>query len=142
MQNSGLRRFRRNRLHSAARTKKYLLNGACNLTNQLLSSDRSISTNSTEENHSRKIKRTIKGFQTVRFQDHSTFKKKTRVSKADSSPKVSHQIQGVIKVEETAVPGLPKESKHIPTNISISGPSPYKPFGAATPTPIVTLKGY
>ena len=48
--------------------QKYLLTGACNLTNHLSSSNSSISTNNNnEENHSRKLKRTIKGYQKVRF---------------------------------------------------------------------------
>ena len=128
--------------------KKYLLTDTCNLTNHLSSSDSSISTNNNnEENLSRKIKRPIKGYQTVRFQDNSICGKKTSVSKADSSceqfsPRVSPKFQKVTEVKKTALPGSPKESKHKTNKIQISGPSPYKPFGAATPTPIVTLKGY
>jgi hypothetical protein len=111
---------------------------------QLSNSDSSISTNNNEENQPMRLKRPIQGYHTVRFQDNLTCEKEISVLKANSShqqfsPRVSPKIQ---RVKKMAAPGLSKESKHISTRIPIIGPSPYKPFGAATPTPIVALKGY
>ena len=126
---------------------KHLFTGACKVTKHLSNSDSSISTNNIEENQPNKLERPMKGYHTVRFQDNSTCEKEISGSKADSSdeqfsPRVSPKIQRVTEVKKMVAPGSPEESKHIPTKILISGPSPYKPFRAATPTPIVALKGY
>ena len=123
---------------------KYSCTDACHETKHLSSSDSSISTNNDEEIQPREIKRPIKDYQVIRFQDNLPCVMKTTGSEDYSShgqfsPRVSPTIHRI--TEGINIAASTKESKCKPNKIQICGPSPYKPFEAATPTPMVSLKG-